>query len=162
MSVGLDILRAPVADRDREAILALEAASQHRPLGWESLAAECDDDSGRATTLVARDEDGGVIGHASARRLVDDVHVVRLVVDDAQRRRGIGASLLAGLIDWARGCGAERITLEVRASNDAAIALYARAGFVTLGRRSGYYPDGEDALVCTLELARPSSAAGGR
>ncbi len=163
MSVRVEALRAPVVERDRHAILALEADSQQRPLGWDALAEECDDGSGLATTLVARDEGGAVVGHASARRLVDDVHVVRLVVDGAQRRRGIGAALLSGLIGWARGCGAARITLEVRASNEAAMALYARAGLETLGRRPGYYPDGEDALVCTLELATaPDAATGGR
>jgi ribosomal-protein-alanine N-acetyltransferase len=163
MNVRVDTLRAPVDDEDRDAILALETASQLRPLGWAALAAECDDGSGLATTLVARDEDGQVIGHASARRLVDDVHVLRLVVDDAQRRRGIGAALLAGLIDWTAASAAARITLEVRASNEPAIALYGQAGFVTLGRRNGYYPDGEDALVCTLELPATSRAAtGGR
>jgi len=163
MNARVDTLRAPVDERDRDAILALETTSQQRPLGWDALAADCDDGRGLATTLVARDEEGQVVGHASARRLVDDVHVLRLVVDDAQRRRGIGATLLDGLIDWAAAGAAARITLEVRASNVPAIALYARAGFATLGRRAGYYPDGEDALVCTLELpADPRPATGGR
>jgi ribosomal-protein-alanine N-acetyltransferase len=159
MSVRVDVLRPPVGEQDRQAVLVLEAASQQRPLAWEALAAELDDGSGLGTTLVARDEDGMTVGHASARRLADDVHVVRLVVDVAQRRRGIGRALLAGLIGWSRDHGAARITLEVRAGNGAAIALYEQMGFVTLGRRAGYYPDGEDALVCTLELAAASSAA---
>jgi [ribosomal protein S18]-alanine N-acetyltransferase len=159
MSGPVETLRPPVEERDRKAILALEMASQQRPLGWEALACELDDGTMRTTTLVARDDDGRIIGHASARRLVDDVHVVRLVVDAGQRRQGIGAALLAGLVGWTGRAGAPRITLEVRAGNAAARALYSRAGFVECGRRPGYYPDGEAAVVCTRELV-PAPSGG--
>jgi ribosomal-protein-alanine N-acetyltransferase len=163
VSVRIETLRAPVVGPDRDAILTLETATQQRPLGWDALATDLDDGSGAATTLVARDGAGRVVGHASARRLVDEVHVLRLAVDATQRRAGIGSALLAGLTDWAAACAAARITLEVRASNEPALALYGRAGFATLGRRIGYYPDGEDALVCTRELATTSGpATGGR
>jgi [ribosomal protein S18]-alanine N-acetyltransferase len=153
MSVHIDVLSAPVDPADRSSILALESASQQRPLSWAGIATELDDGTGVAAMFVARDAAGAVVGHASARRFVDDVHVIRLVVDGAVRRQGIGAALLDRLTSWARATGAARITLEVRAGNVAALALYGRAGFVTLGRRTGYYPDGEDAFVCSCEFA---------
>ena len=65
------------------------------------------------------------------------------------------ARLLDHLGDVARTVGGRQMFLEVRPSNVAALALYARAGFETIGRRKGYYPaaDGrEDALVMRLPL----------
>jgi len=163
MSVRVEVLSSPVGVADRAAVLALEAASQQRPLGWDGLAAELGDDCDVAVTLVARDASDAIVAHASARRFDDAVHVMRLVVAEEQRRRGVGAALLAGLSAWARQCGAAQITLEVRAANAPALALYAREGFLPVGRRRGYYPDGEDAVVCTFELAETGDVpAGGR
>jgi ribosomal-protein-alanine N-acetyltransferase len=161
VSVRIEELLPPVELADRAAVLALEAASQQRPLGWDGLAAELDDGDGLAVTLVARDATDAIVAHASARCFDDSVHIVRLVVAGAQRRRGVGAALLARLIGWARQRGSARITLEVRATNAEALALYARAGLVPLGRRRGYYPDGEDAVVCTLELAGTADVSAG-
>jgi ribosomal protein S18 acetylase RimI-like enzyme len=172
MSVHIEELRGRVDDVDRDAVLALEAASQQRPLGWDALAADIADHGGSvppadAVTLVARDAEvastsddasHAIVGHASARRLVDEVHVLRLVVAQTHRGHGVGRALLDGLVGWAARAGAVRVTLEVRAGNAPALALYEHAGFEVLGTRPGYYPDGEDARVCTLELA----AAGGR
>ena len=64
------------------------------------------------------------------------------------RRRGMGRELVAALLAYARAGDAERILLEVRASNESAIRLYEGSGFQLLGRRQGYYRDpAEDALV---------------
>jgi ribosomal-protein-alanine N-acetyltransferase len=64
------------------------------------------------------------------------------------RRRGVGAALLGTLLEEARRGQAERILLEVRASNQPAIRLYTEAGFQLLARRRGYYQNpAEDALL---------------
>lgn len=73
----------------------------------------------------------------------------------AARRQGLGARLLAEVIATARAAGATRLMLEVRAGNQAAQALYQRAGFMVTGRRKGYYPapDGrEDACLMDKPL----------
>ena len=71
-----------------------------------------------------------------------------LAVLPVSRRRGVGAALLATLLEEARARHAERILLEVRASNQSAIRLYAQAGFQLLARRRGYYQNPtEDALL---------------
>lgn len=71
-----------------------------------------------------------------------------LAVLPVWRRRGVGAALLATLLEEARARHAERILLEVRASNQSAIRLYAQAGFQLLARRRGYYQNPtEDALL---------------
>ena len=142
---------------DARALLALERATQDRPLALPALLAEAGPDVD-GVVLVARDG-GSIVGMASARLLGAEAHVIRLAVDDARRRHGIGRALLDGLVAWSERVGAPALLLEVRAGNAAALALYASAGFLVDGRRLRYYPDGEDALL----LRRPvTAAAGGR
>jgi [ribosomal protein S18]-alanine N-acetyltransferase len=74
-------------------------------------------------------------------------HVLRLAVAPPWRGRGVASRLVADLIEVAARSGQPALTLEVRASNRAARSLYRRLGFVSHGRRPGYYPDGEDAVI---------------
>lgn len=105
---------------------------------------------------------GEVIGYGILSAAAGEAHVLNVcVVPDAQGE-GHGTRLMKRLIDLARWHQAERIFLEVRPSNERAIALYQRLGFAAIGRRPGYYPaeDGrEDALVMALPL---TGAAAGR
>jgi ribosomal-protein-alanine N-acetyltransferase len=138
---------------DGDALLALEAATQERPLALDGVLAEARGDVD-GIVLVARDEHGGaLVGMASGRMLVDEAHVMRIAVSEASRRQGTGRALLDGLVAWARERSAGAVLLEVRAGNTPAQALYVAAGFVADGRRPGYYPDGEDALLWRLALA---------
>jgi len=164
-ALTVERLLPPVAAEDRAALLRLEQGSQLRPAGWDSLSQEIVAAPTSAIALVARTaqaggdvggapfgppERGAVVGFASARRMVDAVHVVRLVVSPQHRRAGLGTRLFDGLRRWADAVGCPTVTLEVRADNAAALALYHRAGLVEVGRRAGYYPDGTDAIVCSL------------
>ena len=155
----------PHADgADAHALVALEQASQLRPLTLPVLLAETGDGP-HATdgiVLVGRGTDGTVIGMTSGRHMVDELHVLRLVVDAAHRRRGFGRALLDRLVATAADDPAlGAVVLEVRADNAAARALYTAAGFVADGRRLGYYPDGEDALLLRRPLdPRAATAAG--
>jgi [ribosomal protein S18]-alanine N-acetyltransferase len=80
------------------------------------------------------------------------------VVPDA-RRQGLGRTLLRRFVDDAKRMGAEQVFLEVRTSNEPAIALYRSESFAPIARRTGYYPGArpedprEDALVMRRELA---------
>ena len=89
------------------------------------------------------------IGFLAARRVADEVHVLSVAVDPAQRRRGVARALLDAVLLDERASGARAALLEVRASNLAACAFYARTGFVAVGRRPRYYANGEDALLMT-------------
>jgi ribosomal-protein-alanine N-acetyltransferase len=143
---------------DADALLALEEGTQERPLALGSILAEAGPGVD-GVVLVARDEAGGtggaLVGMASARVQGDEAHVIRIAVDPAHRRRGVGRALLAALVAWARSRDASAVLLEVRATNVAAQQLYVAAGFGAEGRRRGYYPDGEDALLWRLALPGP-------
>lgn len=86
-----------------------------------------------------------------------EAHLLNLAVDPRLQRRGLGSLLLTHVTEAARGARCKKLFLEVRPSNAAARALYARAGFAEAGRRREYYPDSdaggrEDALILCLPL----------
>jgi ribosomal-protein-alanine acetyltransferase len=93
-------------------------------------------------------DQGQGIGFLVARGGGPEWELENIAVLPGFRRQGIGRALLSALLDEARALQAERILLEVRASNRPAIRLYNSKGFQLLARRGGYYrnPD-EDALV---------------
>ena len=76
------------------------------------------------------------------------MHINNLALRPQFRAQGIGTALLRHALAEARGLGARRATLEVRASNDAARRLYGRLGFYVAGTRRNYYTSPvEDALI---------------
>jgi ribosomal-protein-alanine N-acetyltransferase len=95
---------------------------------------------------------GRVIGYLIVSLYVDDWHIMNLAVDPAWRRRGVAGLLLEFFFARSEGDRERGYTLEVRRSNDAAIRLYEKFGFVARGIRRGYYVDDhEDALVMWRE-----------
>ena len=79
--------------------------------------------------------------------VVDELHITAVAVDPGRQRQGLGRRVLERLLEQAAALGAAHATLEVAASNGAALALYGRCGFSTAGIRRGYYRNGDDALV---------------
>jgi len=102
---------------------------------------------------LGRGKPGPVLGYAGFWLLVDDAHVATIAVDPGHRGGGLGALLLASLIERAIDLGAQRATLEVRVSNETAKGLYLKYGFEIVERRRRYYSDNnEDAYL----MATPS------
>jgi ribosomal-protein-alanine N-acetyltransferase len=80
-----------------------------------------------------------------------EAHIMTIATHPEHRRHGLGRRLLEAMIAHASSVGATAITLEVRAGNHAARAMYAVMGFVVVGERKRYYTDnGEDALLMTF------------
>jgi ribosomal-protein-alanine N-acetyltransferase len=113
-----------------------------------------------ARYLVARAGER-VVAFAGIWLMADEAHVTTFGVHPEWRRRGIGRQLLLALLELSLEIDARRMTLEVRAGNEAAQALYQSFGFLVAGRRPRYYTDdGEDALVMTTsELTGPMMRA---
>lgn len=93
--------------------------------------------------------------------ILEEAHITILAVHPQYHGQGLGQALLYSLLKTARNRGLERATLEVRASNEAAICLYEKFGFKTAGRRRRYYQDNnEDALIFwRSDLQQPEFAA---
>lgn len=114
-----------------------------------------------ARYVVARAANGGeerVVGFAGVWLMVDEAHITAFGVHPTWRRQGVGRRLMVRLLELAREMRATRLTLEVRAGNHGAQALYRGFGFEDVGRRPRYYTDdGEDALVMsTPPLSDPA------
>lgn len=101
--------------------------------------------------LTAR-SDGVLVGYGGVLLILDEAHVMTLTVKEELRRRGLGAWLLLELIKASEPMGTRFFTLEVRKSNQAAVALYSRFGFQIMGERKHYYLDNlENALIMWTE-----------
>ena len=94
-----------------------------------------------------------ILGFLVAHRIDAEWELENIVVAETARRRGVGTRLLAELVAYARGQRSGSIFLEVRESNQAARALYRKAGFRETGLRKGYYSNPpEGAILCHLSL----------
>jgi ribosomal-protein-alanine N-acetyltransferase len=106
-------------------------------------------------TLVAEQTPPGdapeVVGMAVVWLILDEAHIATIGVHPLHRRQGVGRRLLARALQLSQGRGAAAATLEVRAGNLGAQALYRQFGFEEVGRRPRYYRDNnEDAILMTL------------
>lgn len=141
-----------MAHSDLPSVLHIEGLNYQFP--WsENVFSECL----RAmnyTCWVCEEADKSVIGYYIVSMAAGEVHVMNVCVDPALHRLGAGRKMLQHMIEQARS-RAERIFLEVRPSNVAAIKLYKSLGFVEIGIRKDYYPakhGREDAVMLALEL----------
>jgi len=98
----------------------------------------------------------GIIGFAILASAMQQTDILNIVVDTQHRRQGYGKLLLQHMISNAKQQKIEQLFLEVRASNMAAISLYEKLHFTSVGKRSRYYPakqnNMEDGIVMLLNL----------
>ena len=130
----------------------LEMLERHQPRPWShrQLQAALDDNTICVLGVELGDE---LAAYAMVASLPFDAELQAMLVAPEQRRHGLGTVLLQAVIDQARKWRAERLLLEVRAGNTAALQLYRRAGFREEGRRRGYYPPLTEATGAAREDA---------
>ena len=93
-----------------------------------------------------------LIGYAGSWLILDEAHITNIAVSSEYRKKGVGEALLTSMIDTCYEEMVKYITLEVRVSNKAAISLYEKYSFKSLGTRKGYYQNNnEDALIMWTE-----------
>jgi ribosomal-protein-alanine N-acetyltransferase len=93
-----------------------------------------------------------IVGFSGFWIMMKEAHIIAIGVRNSYRRLGIGEGLLIATIELAQIVNASVVTLEVRASNEIAQALYRRYGFRVVGRRPRYYSsDGEDAIIMNTD-----------
>lgn len=138
----------PMAERHLAALAEIEKACFHAPWSESMLREEL----GKGIFLVA-ERDGQVVGYVGCQTVLDEGYITNVAVSPDCRRQGIARALIAKLTDEARAAGLAFVTLEVRASNAPAIALYEGAGFGRVGVRKNFYTaPTEDAVLMTLFL----------
>ena len=91
---------------------------------------------------------GGVLGFVILRRMADEGELLQIAVRKDARRRHVADMLMSAALDYAADQMLSSVFLEVRKSNEAAMALYKKHGFVFMRTRHDYYADPiEDAIV---------------
>lgn len=107
-------------------------------------------------TWTLRDPSGALAGYFLVMLAVDEAHLLNISVRRDLHGKGIGRMQLDKVVEVAREKGMTSILLEVRPSNQRALAVYYRYGFQRIGVRKGYYPAAnntrEDAIVMRFHL----------
>lgn len=136
---------------DAGAIDALERQCFADPWPEEAVAAYINGEN--CLMLCAEGEGGELLGYVGMQHVLDEGYIGNVCTAPQHRRRGVARALLAELESRSRRLGLAFLTLEARASNAAAIALYEGAGYGRVGTRPGYYQHpAEDAVIMTLFL----------
>ena len=139
------VVVAPMRRRHLRGVLNIEEATSSTPWSLGLFLAEAKRQE--RVYLVAR-SGHRVVGFAGLLFVLTDGHVTTVAVDPEAQGAGVGTRLMLVLMRRAIERGAEGVTLEVRPTNEPALALYRRFGFAPAGVRKGYYRDPvEDALV---------------
>ncbi len=130
-------------------IAELEKQCFSDPWSEKSVASELENEL--SLWLVA--VDGNVVaGYIGSQAVLGEADMMNVAVSADYRRQGIAQRLVSALIEALKAAGNHCLTLEVRASNEPAKALYEKLGFVQVGRRPKYYEKPkEDALILRKE-----------
>jgi [ribosomal protein S18]-alanine N-acetyltransferase len=147
---GLNV--RPATPEDISAIVAIQQknpqAAEWKESDYARLA-----EAPSGVLLVAEAERGQILGFAAAQGVADEAELQNLAVDPERQRHGLGQALLEGVHCRLRAAGIKRIYLEVRPSNESALALYQSSGYTIVGRRQDYYSaPQEDALILSADL----------
>lgn len=149
--ISLNLKLQSLTSDDLSAILELDQACFGGLWSLEGYQRELDSPNSDLLGLFSPFPGIRLVGMGCFWSILEEAHITILAIHPQYQHQGLGQALLYSLIKAAGDRGLERATLEVRASNLAAISLYQKFGFQTAGRRRGYYQDnGEDALILWL------------
>ena len=150
---GLHVRIVPMTADHLDEVAELERLCFSVPWSRNMLAEELD--NALSAMLVALDDQGRVAGYAGLQVILDEGYITNVAVRPDCRRQGVAGQILQVFLDFAQAQGLAFLTLEVRASNQAAILLYGSRGFRGMGRRKNYYEHPrEDAIIMTKEFTR--------
>ena len=148
----------PMTADHLDEVAELERVCFSMPWSRNMLAEELD--NALSAMLVALDDAGHVAGYAGLQVILDEGYITNVAVRPDCRRRGVAGQILKVFLDFAQAQKLSFLTLEVRASNQAAILLYGSRGFRGVGRRTNYYEHPkEDAIIMTKEFTHGDETA---
>ena len=151
MEQSMKVQIVPMNGDHLDEVAELERVCFPDPWSRNMLKEELENDL--AAFLVALVGQGAVAGYAGLQVVLDEGYILNVAVRPDCRRQGVAGQLLQVFLDFAKGNQLAFLTLEVRASNYPAIALYGSRGFRGVGRRKNYYEHPkEDAVIMTLDL----------
>lgn len=133
-------------------IAELEKICFSDPWSEKSVASELEN---RLSYWLVAEDNNAIVGYVGSQSVLDSADIMNVAVAPGYRRQGIGEQLIESLSAHLRDKNIAFLMLEVRVSNEAAISLYKKLGFVQVGCRPRYYTKPrEDALILRKELAK--------
>lgn len=147
----MDAVIRRMKKQDVEEVVKLEAMSygEHH---WSKESFYNELDNNLAHYYCAVDTEGSLLGYGGCWHIFEEAHITTLSVHPDFRKKGVAQKILFQIIEDCYKNKIKYITLEVRESNVAAISLYEKNGFKSIGTRKGYYQDNnEDALIMFTE-----------
>jgi len=136
---------------DVDAVGELESLSFTTP--WPADAFVNELTINKHANYVVAVDDHKVVAYCGMWVILDEAHITNIAVHPDYRGKKIGERLMRQMMGLAVMLGGERMTLEVRPSNQTARNLYAKLGFTEQGRRKNYYSDNnEDAIIMWVNL----------
>lgn len=140
-----------LTERHFDQVIAIENASFKYPWKRASFLSELEVKDAAAHVVMYGQQQ--VIAYTCLRRVLNEMHVLKIAVASPWRRRGVATWLMDRCFLLARLKGVGIVYLEVRPSNEAARAFYVKLGFKIIGTRLKYYADtGENALVLKKKI----------
>ena len=155
LQIQPEFIIRPMTPDDMPEVMEIERVAFSNPWSPELLRRELTHDW--STILLAEEEVAPglrrLLGFAIFWVVHDELHILNVATDPPQRRRGVARAVMNATLERGRQRRCTLATLEVRRSNEAALALYRDMGFRAVGVRPNYYVDeGEDAIVMILDL----------
>ena len=146
---GVYMIIRKMTEADLPQVCAIEKDCFSDPWSEESFAKSLQD---KNNYYIVVEIDGEIVAYCGYWGIVDEGHIYNVAVKKEYRRQRIGYRMLKALLEEASARGIDSFTLEVRASNQAAIGLYESLGFKPVGiRRDFYAKPREDAVIMWLE-----------
>ncbi len=144
----MDCLIEDVQEQQLEQIEKIEKACFSLPWTIDQLRGQLKDT--QHEFIAAMDERGRILGYVGMMYVLDEGYISNVAVAPEHRRLGIADALISKLMERSACLELSFVTLEVRCSNSAAMALYKKHGFIPVGRRKNYYDfPREDAILMT-------------
>ena len=146
-----EIYISKMTSDDIENVVSIEAEAygEHH---WSKSSFYDEMNNNLAKYYAAKTAEGKLVGYAGTWHIIDEGHITTIAVKKDFQRNHIGEAIIIKILEDCYNAGIKYLTLEVRESNEAAIKLYTKYGFQSLGTRKGYYQDNnEDALIMWTE-----------
>lgn len=147
-----DFSLRPATPEDLERIVEIESRVHQSPWSRENFEAELAKPYSHFLVLTDDETDSVIVGYVVFWVMFDECHVLNVAVDIPFRGKGHAKTMVRKAIHLATRKDIRKILLDVRRSNENAIQLYQRVGFVITHVRKSFYSDGEDAYQMALYL----------
>lgn len=152
------LVLAPMRESDLAAVMEIERRSFPCPWSQGMFLSEVEKRPFSLSYVAKEQCRGEIVGYVLFTLVFEEIHLLNLAVHPRCRRKGIGDHLIGFVLDMGRERKSEKVFLEVRTSNDPALALYHKFGFRAVGKRLNYYFNPtENALLLQLDLEKTVS-----